>query len=293
MSTTSLIPPFAAPSPAKAPTLNEPKELRIPTNATTHDGFREWFASPEFPERIRASLIGDKLFIEHCFFGEVQALRIPTSATTLDGFREWFASPEFPERIRASLIGNELHIESSMEDLLTHNQVKTIVSAVLATLIDELKFGRFCNDGMLLEHAKAGVSTIPDALFASYASIESGRVRISTIGKGEALVEWQGSPDWVLEVVSASSEQKDKRDLFDGYFRAGIGEYWLIDARGESIEFRIFRAGVRGYESVVEEGGWLASPLFGRRFRLTRELDRVKMWLYRLEVRPMDEQSPR
>lgn len=220
-------------------------------------------------------------------------LRIPASATTLDGFRAWFASPSFPEQIRASLIGGELLIEPKMEDLLTHNQIKTIISAVLALLVQELESGYFCGDGMLLTHRGAALSTVPDAIFASFASIESGGVRVSTIGKGEALVEWQGTPDWVLEVVSASSVQKDTQLLFDKYFLAGIPEYWIVDGRGETVEFRIFRAGPSSYEEVPAEEGWITSAVFGRRFRFTRTLNRIQMLQYRLEVsQPIETKAP-
>lgn len=171
-----------------------------------------------------------------------------------------------------------------MEDIPTHNGIKTAVSWAMAKQVDDFDLGHFCNDGMLLTHKKAGLSTVPDALFASYASIESRRVRISTVGKGELLVEWRGTPDWVLEIVSNSSETKDYEELLDAYFRAGIPEYWLIDARGEAIDFRIYRPGKRGYRQVQAKNGWLGSPLFERRFRLTRELNRAKMWRYRLHI---------
>ena len=52
-------------------------------------------------------------------------------------------------------------------------------------------------------------------------------------------VELDGSPDMVLEVVSDSSVEKDIDVLMDLYWKAGIREYWLVDARGERIEFKI------------------------------------------------------
>jgi len=97
----------------------------------------------------------------------------------------------------------------------------------------------------------------------TYEAIESGRIRIFPIGKRKSLAEWQGTSDWVLEVVSASSERKDYHQLLDGCFRAEIPEYWLIDARGEDIDFRIYRQGKRGYKRVPAKDGWLSSPLLG------------------------------
>ena len=50
-----------------------------------------------------------------------------------------------------------------------------------------------------------------------------------------------------MEIVSPSSVSKDKKHLRECYYRAGIPEYWLIDARGEDVEFDILRRGEEKY----------------------------------------------
>jgi len=52
-------------------------------------------------------------------------------------------------------------------------------------------------------------------------------------------LELEGTPDMVLEVVSASSVVKDTETLLQLYWQAGIPEYWLVDARGEALEFTV------------------------------------------------------
>ena len=47
----------------------------------------------------------------------------------------------------------------------------------------------------------------------------------------------------------------------------------LADARGERLEFQILRHSTRGYTPVRKSAGWLKSSVFGKAFRLTRELD--------------------
>ena len=91
----------------------------------------------------------------------------------------------------------------------------------------------------------------------------------------------------VLEVVSDSSVRKDKRILPDLYWRAGIPEYWLVDARGKSPEFTIFKHGREGYTPTrPQRGGWLKSDVFGRSFRLCRSCSgtgrrqRAGRWIY-------------
>jgi Uma2 family endonuclease len=90
----------------------------------------------------------------------------------------------------------------------------------------------------------------------------------------------------VLEVVSNSSMRKDTQELVEDYFRAGIQEYWLIDARGETPEFDILRAGPDSYiRTRRQSGGWLKSQVFGRSFRFTQSTDSRGNPRYEVEVR--------
>src|SRR5688500_8492086 len=97
--------------------------------------------------------------------------------------------------------------------------------------------------------------------------------------------EVRGSPDWMLEVVSPTSVRKDTRLLPTAYFRAGVREFWLVDARGTELEFTVFARGETGFEAVLPRDGWHDSAVFGRRFRLERERDRRGGWRYTLHVR--------
>jgi Uma2 family endonuclease len=93
--------------------------------------------------------------------------------------------------------------------------------------------------------------------------------------------------DWVLEIVSPSSRDKDQKKLRTAYFKAGISEYWLIDALVEDtehVDFQILVAGQKGYQPITPVDGWLASPTFGCSFKLTRERDEDGFWEYTLHV---------
>ena len=117
----------------------------------------------------------------------------------------------------------------------------------------------------------------------SWESFEQKRVPLVE-GKEEGFLELEGSPDMVLEVVSASSEEKDTVTLRDLYHRAGIPEYWLVDARTEP-RFEILRRTARGYTSIRKSKGWLKSPIFGKSFRLTRDTDELGNPEFTLMVR--------
>jgi Uma2 family endonuclease len=92
-----------------------------------------------------------------------------------------------------------------------------------------------------------------------------------------------GSPDWILEVVSPSSMRKDKVILRDAYYRAGVVEYWLVDALEDELDFQILLPGNDAYVAAKSHDGWLASPTFDCSFRLTRE-KRDNFWQYTLHV---------
>jgi Uma2 family endonuclease len=88
-----------------------------------------------------------------------------------------------------------------------------------------------------------------------------------------------------LEIVSASSVDKDKETLLDLYWRAAIPEYWLVDACGDCLEFDIFRHAAGGYVAAGKRGGWLKSGVFGKSVRLSRHLDDLGNPEFSLAVR--------
>ena len=65
--------------------------------------------------------------------------------------------------------------------------------------------------------------------------------------------------------------------------RAGISEYWLIDARGARHDFKLL---VRGKsESVLQSAdrqGFRSSTVLPGDFKLARERDRIGHWRYTL-----------
>jgi Uma2 family endonuclease len=215
------------------------------------------------------------------------SIRVPASATTLEGFRAWALSDEFPQRGRISFLQGDLFIDMSPEELDTHNRVKSEVTYTIAGLNKELDLGHFYSDGTLITNPAAGHSTEPDGTFVSWQSYEAGRVRrVARKDREGQSIELQGTPDWVVEIVSRSSVEKDTRTLRESYHRARVPEYWIIDARFDSIDFQILRYRRDRYVAVSPRGGWLRSRVFGRGFRLERGRDRLGFWEYTLRVTP-------
>ncbi len=214
------------------------------------------------------------------------SIRIPASALTLDGFRRWAKSNDFPTKGRISFIGGVVYLDMSPEELETHNQVKTEISTVIYRLVQRSKRGRFYGDRTLVTNRPAGVSNEPDATFVSWESLESGRVHlVSEAGEEGRYMELEGSPDWVLAVVSKTSVRQDTKLMRRRYHRAKVKEYWLVDARGRSINFQLLLYRPKDYVAAPAREGWQRSEVFGCWFRLKRRKVQMSLWEYRLEVK--------
>ncbi|WP_394823392.1 Uma2 family endonuclease [Pendulispora albinea] len=210
---------------------------------------------------------------------------MPKSAFTLDGFRAWVLSDDFPEGVKASFIDGEVFFEMSPESLETHLKVKQKLTAVLVTIADDESLGEAYADGALLTNEEAGISTEPDMCFATWKTLESGKLRkLPREGAPDDSVELIGVPDLVVEVVSKSSVKKDRRELHQKYARAGISEYWIIDARKKAIQFEILRLEGGRYVSSAPADVPQPSLVLGRQFVLLRSKNRIGHWTYRFEI---------
>src|SRR5262249_45124584 len=155
---------------------------------------------------------------------------------------------DVPEHTKVAFIDHEVFLDMSGEELTTHSLVKEAVYATLLPLNRRCKIGLLFPDGALVTNELAGISKIPACVLAAYDSIQSGRVRlVPSESRPNRFQELEGTPDWVLEVVSDSSVGKDTRRLLAAYHRAGIPEYWLIDARGDTVVFQILVRKPEGY----------------------------------------------
>ncbi|MCI0683238.1 MAG: Uma2 family endonuclease [Gemmataceae bacterium] len=217
---------------------------------------------------------------------ERDGFTIPETARTLQGFREWSWSKNYPQHGRISYLGGEIVVDMSKERAECHVKVKAELYRVLTNLTAEQDLGEFFTDGMGVTNVAANVSHVPDAVFVSWQSYELGRVhKVPSKAAAGDYVELEGSPDWILEVVSPSSVYKDTERLPKLYHRAGILEYWLVDARGDKIDFQIYRWEAKAYVPQSSRGGWQVSPVFGRHFRLKRAKNRIGDWHYDLEMK--------
>ncbi len=201
-----------------------------------------------------------------------ESVLIPDSIVNHETFRAWAVSAEYPEKSRVSFINNMIWVDSGMEDFFSHNQIKTEFNGMLGPLAKTDQLGYFGSDGNLWSNREVGISTIPDALFFTFATLQSGRVRLIP-GARRGFVEVEGTPDMILEVVSDTSEQKDTTILKAKCAKAGVSEYWLVDARGPEARFEIgtLSEGVNVCNPTAD--GWQISTVFRKAFQLRCEKD--------------------
>lgn len=199
---------------------------------------------------------------------EPRSFDVPEWVNDLESFRRWTDDDAFPEYGRIAFLRGALWIDMSKEQLFTHNEVKSEVNTVLRTVVRAERLGRYFHDGAFVSNEAANVSNQPDGVFVSKAALAEGRVRVIE-GRTSGYVELEGSPSMVMEVVSDSSVDKDTAVLRSAFAAAGIGEYWLIDARGRRLRFDLFVLAKKTYRLPKKEAGWAFSPAFSRWFQLT------------------------
>jgi Uma2 family endonuclease len=211
-------------------------------------------------------------------------LHIPDWVRDIHSFRRWTRQPGFPEKGNIWWLRGEVWADMSMEQIFTHLAIKGEFFRILANLVAELDGALMLPDGLLYTNEGAEISGNPDATFIAAETREAERVTLIE-GKEHGFVEVIGTPDMVMEVVSDSSVKKDTEILIEAYWKAGIAEYWLVDARETPTVFNIWRHTANGYAAIRKKDKWVKSAVFGKSFRLEEVTDRFGAPKYRLEVR--------
>lgn len=211
----------------------------------------------------------------------VCGIEIPWETRTLEGFRTWVATLD-EHGPRVSFARGIVHVEMAAQSFDTHEPLVFAINIALANLARELGVGRYFLPPSWFTHEAAQLSTEPDGFFATWATLEKRDLYINP----EREIEMLGRPDMVLEVVSKTSQRKDLVDHVKNYAAAGVREYWIADARGKQLTLRILVLGADGaYAGVsADDDGWLASPLWQRRFRVRRQEDRAGLPEFVLDI---------
>ena len=202
-----------------------------------------------------------------------EKVEVPLDLRSLADFRSWAFSDQFPESGRIDYISRRIEIDMSPEDLHTHGKLKAELLIVLGQRVKRKGLGEIYTDRARVSCPNADLSAEPDVLFVSETSLDSGRVRLVPRASGEPdrYLEFEGPPDLIVEIVSDASVGKDTQRLPASYHRAGVPEFWLIDARAPDLRFQLHRRGPTAYEPVpTDPDGYQYSSVLNACYRLTR-----------------------
>ena len=211
----------------------------------------------------------------------VYGLEIPANIYSLDGFRAWVASLGAESGVRATFASGEVFVDMSPQSYKTHEPLVEAINRVLLNLAAESGLGHYYLPPSWIT-AEGSVSTEPDGFLVFGDRLRSGAVRVNPENEAELL----GRPDMTLEVVSRSSTRKDLEVLVRDYAKAGVGEYWIADARQDEIVFLVHVLREGRYVAQAADGeGWVASPIWRRELRLRRVTNPAGLPDFLLEAR--------
>jgi len=173
----------------------------------------------------------------------------------LAAFRRWALCDQFPVNGRIDFIAGQIEVDMSPEGLFSHGTPKIELVRVLANRIRQTGAGELFADRTRVSCPAADVSVEPDIVFVSDEAFENGRVRLvaKSSGQEDRYVEMEGVPDLIVEIVSESSVRKDTQRLLTAYWKAGVLEYWLLDARTEDLMFRMQQLGESAYKAAATD----------------------------------------
>jgi Uma2 family endonuclease len=210
----------------------------------------------------------------------IDQLEIPFDIQTLEGFRAWVRTLGESAPL-VSFIDGDVFVEMTPQNYRTHSPVVACVNGALNALAEAGGTGMYCVPPSWFTCVEAGISTEPDGFFVRYDTLQKGLLQVHPDHEHEMV----GRPDFVLEVVSPSSRRKDVVRSIKAYAKAGIAEYWLIDARPAEVVFRLYVLRGRKYvETAPGADGWRSSPTWKRAFRLRRFINPAGLPEFRLDT---------
>ena len=216
-----------------------------------------------------------------------EQVEVPLAVRSLADFRRWALSDEFPQTGRIDYIDGRIEVDMAPEDLFCHGTLKSEIASVLQHHAELGRLGHLFIDSTRISSPDGDWSAEPDIVFISRETLASGRVRLVPKAGNEPgrYVEVEGVPDLLVEIVSDTSVRKDTQRLPAAYFKAGVREFWLVDARGQEPIFLIHRGGPAGFEPVGHDAdGFQSSAVRGRRFRLNAARDADGNWAFDFEA---------
>jgi len=123
---------------------------------------------------------------------------------------------------KAEFINGEIIVQSPVK--LEHNAVQGMLFALLRTYVSVRGLGFVGNEKLLIALTRNDYE--PDVCYFHRAKADhfvAGQSRFP-------------APDFIAEVLSPSTEARDRGVKFDDYAAHGVGEYWIVDPDLQLVE---------------------------------------------------------
>lgn len=127
-----------------------------------------------------------------------------------------------PDGERAELIDGQIY------DMTPPNRIHQRIATKLTSIID-----RYISDNK----GSCEVYTAPFAVFLNEDDRTYVEPDVSVICDPQKLNDkgCNGAPDWIIEIVSPSSQRMDYMTKLFKYRTAGVREYWIVDPEEEKV----------------------------------------------------------
>ncbi len=122
-----------------------------------------------------------------------------------------------------------------------HQRILRKLMLLLAQLVNEDRLGEIFYAPLDVVFSESTVVQ-PDILFISHQ-------RRGIIGEQNI----SGAPDLVVEILSPSTEERDRGIKLQLYGRYGVQEYWLVDPEKRTVE--VLALSPEGYQVLGQYGG--------------------------------------
>ncbi|MDZ7262028.1 MAG: Uma2 family endonuclease [candidate division KSB1 bacterium] len=126
------------------------------------------------------------------------------------------------EDIKAEFVDGEVIVHSPAST--KHGSMSIFLASLVQFYVDQHNLGRVWGENSQVR-LRPGLRRVPDLIFIS----KNSKVNITD-------TEVDGAPDLAVEIVSPDSVDRDWRDKFLEYEKAGVKEYWIIDPSNERME---------------------------------------------------------
>ena len=134
---------------------------------------------------------------------------------------------KLPEGQRAELIDGKIY------DMAPPSRIHQKLATKLASIID-----RYISDN----NGKCEVYSAPFAVFLNEDDKTYVEPDVSVICDPNKLDDkgCNGAPDWIIEIVSPSSQRMDYLTKLFKYRTAGVREYWIVNPMTEIVQTYLF-----------------------------------------------------